>query len=447
LVENLRGKPDVSVIVVVYNMAREAPRTLHSLSADYQRYIKPGDYEVIVIDNGSNPPLDPRDLAALSGDFRLIRIENASPSPAAAINRGLAEARGEIIGVMIDGARIVTPGLLHFARHGARLYERAVVATLGWYLGYDLQSWAIRTGYNQAREDTLLASINWPQEGYRLFEIATMDESSFDGWFAPIGEANALFMRRELWNTLGGMDERFNLPGGGLLNLDLYRRAGDLPDAELVILLGEGSFHQVHGGTATNAPVESFPTMLASWNEQYEAVRESSWSHPKFMNPPTYVGKLPSAVLSRFVRAVIDPVQVYGPREPPLGNDFDQALWSLVSPEQPTDPTIAALVDLAQREFKAHSYESTAAVARLTLEHSPDEPEPKRLLSLIGGWLSINGPPDNRRAGFHCALGEAHRLLGDRATAAAEYEKALTFDSELPRACQGLALVQSAVAE
>jgi GT2 family glycosyltransferase len=39
-------KPDVSVVVVVYNMAREAPRTLHSLSAGYQRHIDPDDYEV-----------------------------------------------------------------------------------------------------------------------------------------------------------------------------------------------------------------------------------------------------------------------------------------------------------------------------------------------------------------------------------------------------------------
>jgi hypothetical protein len=146
---------------------------------------------------------------------------------------------GEVIGVIIDGARLVTPGLLHFARHGAKLYDSAVVATLGWYLGHDLQSWAVRGGYDQAQEDILLQSIEWPRDGYRLSEIGTMDESSFDGWFAHIGETNALFMRRKLWDSLGGMDERFDAPGGGMVNLDLYRRASDLPGAELVILLGE----------------------------------------------------------------------------------------------------------------------------------------------------------------------------------------------------------------
>lgn len=440
--EKLERKPDVSVVVVVYNMAREASRTLHSLSTGYQRHIKPEDYEVIIVDNGSNPPFDPRAIEGLSGNFRLIRIDQASPSPAQAANRGLAEARGEIIGVMIDGARIATPGLLHFARHGARLYDRAVVATLGWYLGYDLQSWAMKAGYDQAREDELLASIGWPRDGYRLFEIATMDESSFDGWLAPIGETNALFMQRDLWNMMGGLDERFDAAGGGLLNLDTYRRAGDLPGAKLVILLGEATFHQLHGGAATNAPVESLPGLLARWGKQYEAIRGCSFAYPSFGNPPTYLGTFPRPVLARFVRAAIDPVPGYGPREPPLGNQFDRELWSLAPAAPPADPTIAALVVLAQNEFRAHRYEAAAGVSRLVRELAPDEPEPQRLLSLIGSWLSLDGPPPDQRARYHWALGEAYRLLDDNAAATSEYQKALTFEPDLPQAHDGLAMVE-----
>jgi glycosyltransferase involved in cell wall biosynthesis len=146
LVEKFERNPDVSVVVVVYNMAREAPRTLHSLSAAYQRHIDPADYEVIVVDNGSNPPFDPRVIEGLSGNFRLLRIDHASPFPAQAVNRRIADARGGVIGVMIDGARMVTPGLLHFARHGASLYDRAVVASIGWLLGSTISDWLWRVG-------------------------------------------------------------------------------------------------------------------------------------------------------------------------------------------------------------------------------------------------------------------------------------------------------------
>src|SRR5258708_25355756 len=93
--------PKLSVVVVVYNIPREVPRTLRSLSASYQRDIASGDYEVIVVDNGSDPALDPEMVATFGNNFRLIRIAPAPPSPAYAVNRGIAEARGDIVGVMI----------------------------------------------------------------------------------------------------------------------------------------------------------------------------------------------------------------------------------------------------------------------------------------------------------------------------------------------------------
>ena len=433
--EKLEVKPDVSVVVVVYNMAREAPRTLYSLSAAYQRHIKPEDYEVIVVDNGSNPRLDPSMIEGLSGNFRLIRIEQASPSPAQAVNRGLAEARGEVIGVMIDGARIATPGLLHFARHGARLYDRAVVATLGWYLGYDLQSWAMRAGYDQLREDALLESINWPGDGYRLFEIGTMDESSGDGWFQPIAESNALFLQREVWESIGGVDERFDAPGGGLINLDTFGRIFELPDAELVVLLGEATFHQLHGGVSTNAPLESQRDNWTRWSSQYESIHGRPYERPR--QAPTYVGSLTPAALARMVRAAIHPNSSYF--EQPLGTDFNKEHWTGVKPARSPDETIAGVIDLAENEFRQGRFEAACAIARLIRKHAPDEPEPQRLLSLVAAWQSADGPTHDRRADYHFALAEAQAMLGDHESAATNYRAALTFDSNLPQAHIGLA--------
>jgi len=414
-------------------MEREAPRTLRSLSLEYQRHLD--DYEVIVVDNGSSPPLSPAVIDGLAGEFRLIRIDDAAPSPAAAANRGIAAARGEVIGVMIDGARIATPGLLHFGLSGTRLYPRAMVATLGWYLGFDLQSLAAKAGYDAAREDDLLESVGWPSDGYRLFEIGTLDESSVDGWFAPLAESNALFMRAELWREHGGFDERFGEPGGGFVNLDAFRRARELPGMELVVLLGEATFHQVHGGTSTNAPPELQMTNQLRWRAQYEAIRGYPFSVVPRPAAPTFLGTLPRAALSRLVRAAMEPTMP--PSQHPLGASFDRDRWSADTPLPATDPKFAAVIELAQDEFRARRPAVAAAVARLIRERAPDEPEPLRLLAMVG-------TPPSPSPGAHelVTMGEAHRLLGEAASAQQRYREALRLSPDLPAAHLGLAALR-----
>jgi hypothetical protein len=427
-------RPELSVVVVVHNMAREAPRTLYSLSAKYQHNINADDYEVIVVDNGSTPPFDAKVIDSLAGNFRLLRVDPAPPSPAAAINLGLSEARGKIIGVMIDGARMLTPGVLHFARHGASLYPRAVVVTLGWYLGHDLQRWSIEAGYNQRREDEMLASIGWPQDGYRLFEISTLDECSVDGWFSPIEESNALFMSRESWDRLGGFDERFDVPGGGYVNLDTLARALEWPDSELVILLGEGNFHQVHGGIATNQSFRTLRQSLAEWDQQYQAIRQRPWHTPS-PRSRTYIGSLPQSVLPHLARAIVEPA-----RGLPLGPSFDRRLWLATPLSRPVDQVCAALVDLAANEFRQRRFQAAAAVARMARARAPDEPAPQRLLAIAGAFLrDVGEPTEDQRAGFHLARAKAYRLLADTEAAATEYRAALTADAALAEAKNGLA--------
>lgn len=428
--------PKVSVVVVVHNMAREAPRTLHSLSAVYQKHIDPADYEVIVVDNGSSPPLDAGFVDSLAGCFRLIRIDRAPPSPAHAVNVGLAAARGEIVGVMIDGARIATPGLIHFAAHGVRLYKRAIATALGWYLGYDYQPWSILTGHDQHHEDGLLKSIEWPQDGYRLFEIATMDAPSEDGWLAPLNESTAFFLSRDSWELLGGMDERFDLPGGGLVNLDIFCRALDLPDAQLVILLGEGTFHQAHGGAASGTPAPKFHRTAAPWFKQYENLRGRPSPSPRLDVPRTYVGVLPRPALARFVRTVVHPLPCHP--DPPLGLNFDFKHWSAAPLPRPLDQNIAQVIDLAYGELDAGRGSTAVAIARQLRQRAPREAAVQQLLSTNAGWQryeEVVGP----LAEHHLALAEACRLLGDTEQAGTHYRDALSHDGDLLQAHEALA--------
>lgn len=283
----MTSQPVVSLVVIAYNMARELPRTLRSLSPAMQRGAGDIDYEIIIVDNGSESPV------AWPGDPRVtvVRIADAQRSPAAAVNRGLAEARGALIGVMIDGARIASPGLISHAVRAALLHPRPVVATLGFHIGPDLQINSVRAGYDQATEDALLREADWEDDGYRLFAISSFAGSSSDGWFMPIAESNALFMTASMWRELGGYDERFVLPRGGFVNLDAYARACSLPGARLVVLLGEGTFHQLH----TDVPPSVLESALEGFEAEYRDIRGRSFERPR---PDTlYLGHVTPAIV------------------------------------------------------------------------------------------------------------------------------------------------------
>lgn len=241
--------PGLSVVIACHAMARELPRTLRSLAPPYQR--DAGKLEVIVVDNGSPSPPRAEDFAALGLDLRVMRVDRPGPSPVAAVNLGLAAARAPLVGVWIDGARLASPGLLAACAAAAQLHPRAVVATLNHQLGPTRQHQAALTGYCQAVEDALLDGIGWPDDGYRLFDIATPELAAPT---APMLESNALFLARAMWDELGGFDPAFTEPGGGVANPDTFIRACALPGAQLVRVLGEGTFHQFHGGVSTSSP-------------------------------------------------------------------------------------------------------------------------------------------------------------------------------------------------
>ncbi|HKA52420.1 MAG TPA: glycosyltransferase family A protein [Candidatus Binatia bacterium] len=298
-------RPTLSVVVIIYNMHREAPRTLYSLSAQYQQGISAGDYEVIVVDNGSVPPFPAEQVREQAGRFAYFYIDQARPSPAGAVNFGVRQSRGAYVGIMIDGARIASPGLLHYALRAFRAFRNPVVTTLAWHLGPAIHRQAVkRFGYSRHMEDQLLERIRWPEDGYRLFEIATLAGSSRGGWFAPKSESSSLFLHRKSFDRLGGYDERFDQPGGGLVNIDTYIRACELPNSELVMLLGEGTFHQMHGGAMTGATQEESRQKLALWTAQYTALRNAPLRIP--LKEPHYIGHVPPAVLPSVLTSAQD---------------------------------------------------------------------------------------------------------------------------------------------
>jgi hypothetical protein len=110
--------------------------------------------------------------------------------------------------------------------------------------------------------------------------------SSALGWFVPPAESNALFLPWDLWQELGGYDERFVAAGGGYVNLDTCERAWSLAGAQPIVLLGEGTFHQFHGGVATNALESPAQAFL----EEYVAIRGRALRPPR--RDALYLGRM-----------------------------------------------------------------------------------------------------------------------------------------------------------
>jgi predicted O-methyltransferase YrrM len=271
------SRPKISVVVVGYNMARELPRTIRSLSPIMQRGIDPADFEVILIDNGSTKPFNETELRRIMPTLIVCRLTNATPSPVPAINLGLGLARADLVGVCIDGARMSSPGILAKALAASRLHPRPVIGTIAFHLGPKPQPLSIMEGYNQSVEDQLLTASGWESDGYRLFPISSFAMSSSGGWFELPAESNLFFLKAEHWRSLGGWDELFRSAGGGLANLDMWARACLDPNNQVIMLLGEATFHQVHGGVATNsteAPHELFA-------QEYAQIRGHPYERPK----------------------------------------------------------------------------------------------------------------------------------------------------------------------
>lgn len=288
-------EPTVSFVLIVYDMPAQAQNTVRSLMADYQHDVRPQDYEVLIVENESANTISPEFLRTLPANFSYHLRKETQPTPIHAINYGIEQAKGANVCVIIDGARLLTPGIVKNTILGHRLSTRAIVTVPGYHLGFELQQRAVSSGYNVDQESSLMASISWPDNGYRLFEISCFSGSCAQGFYLSHSESNCISMPRELWKALGGYDASFDMRGGGLVNLDLYKRACEYPGITHVFLHGEGTFHQFHGGVTTGGEdIEARQTFIDAIREQYEKIRGQTFSAPQ--TNPIYLGELSNEV-------------------------------------------------------------------------------------------------------------------------------------------------------
>lgn len=283
----------LSVVVNFFNNRREAKNTLHSLSRGYQLHADGIQYEVIAVDNGSSEPLSRNEVRAFGPEFQYRYVQTSSVSPAAAINAACRDAAGDRLLVMIDGAHILSPGVFRSASSAFSMFPAPFLATISFHLGPKLQMDSVLEGYNQQVEDDLLLRSGWKESGYRLFTVAGGIVGSTGGWFGGLWESGCYGMRKADYLAMGGFDERFQSRGGGLVSLDFCQSALARQDLQFVMLLGEGTFHQFHGGVTSNAPMSQYP--MEELHSEYARIRGRPFE--RVPRRPFFIGALPEEAL------------------------------------------------------------------------------------------------------------------------------------------------------
>ncbi len=284
----------LSIVVNFFNNRREAQNTLHSLSRGYQRDAQDIPYEVLVVDNGSTQPLAETQVSAFGPEFRYRYVETKSVSPVAALNAVCRQAAGDNLLVMIDGAHIMSPGVLRSAQDAFCLFPSAFAATVPFHLGPKKQNESILEGYNQLVEDQLLYKSGWRSNGYRLYAIAGSFMDGSEGWFGCLYESGCFGISKADYLAMGGFDERFQSPGGGLANLDFFKRALLNTKLHYVMLLGQATFHQTHGGVTSCSTAARNPWQ--DFEREYMQIRGIGYQRAP--RRPFFMGNLPKECLN-----------------------------------------------------------------------------------------------------------------------------------------------------
>src|SRR4051794_10541427 len=170
----------ISVVLPTYNRCNILPQTLgHLLDQDFPAQ----DYEIIVVDDGSNDGTD-KLLSTLPDDRRLRFFRQQHAGPACAREMGIRSAEGEYI-LMFDDDLVCSPGLMsaHLRAHQACGTQRCI--TVGMII-----------------EDTRDSAIS--QRNAERFESEKASLRNLDGNLADVRFAPNSCAKRALLLEIGG---------------------------------------------------------------------------------------------------------------------------------------------------------------------------------------------------------------------------------------------------
>jgi GT2 family glycosyltransferase len=187
------GNPEISVVVPTFRRPALLDRCLRSLAA---QTADQGRFEVVVVDDGSG---DQTAQVLETWRSRLPNLKSwaqpANRGPAAARNRAVAESSASLL-LFIDDDVVAPPSLVadHLALHAEADPKLGVLGRVDWHPDLRVtpfMRWLDRSGL---------------QFGFNAFREGVVEPS-----YVAFCTAN-LSMRRQLFDAVGGFDERFPYP-------------------------------------------------------------------------------------------------------------------------------------------------------------------------------------------------------------------------------------------
>jgi len=172
----------VSIVLPVFNQPSMTEDCLAAIRANTQ------DYEIVMVDNGSDPPLYWSDGSLDQGDRLIIRNETNLGFPCA-VNQAIQAARGDVI-ILLNNDCIVSRGWAFWLQH--HLEEYAIVGPVTNYCA-GLQRVTLPVYHNEHELNMVAGKLAKDHAG----------ESQEVNWI--IGFCMAF--KRSLWEEIGPFDE------------------------------------------------------------------------------------------------------------------------------------------------------------------------------------------------------------------------------------------------
>lgn len=267
----------LSILIVIgsYNMRKQVARTIISLSPKYQ-ITSNSHITISLIDNASDEQIEDLCCQTLAPwNFECIRNESKTIPIHYAINSRINQSNEDIVGVMIDGARLCSSRIIEHAEWIIRNDPYSVVSIPNYQLGECMQM-RNNTATSDEFNVKLLGSINWPHSTTRdLINISFLEPHA--GIKTPLFESNCLFFSRKLWEIVHGFDMKFTRMDGGFASADLFSRLVNNDLSKLFILRNEGTFHQYHQGSTTDK-AENTAVEIKHMTREYIQVRQKPFA-------------------------------------------------------------------------------------------------------------------------------------------------------------------------